>query len=75
MYSIIKTPALYEPFTEPRNTTEQFKIFSERLTIVFVGSHTLARIWKLRSAARLYQPVTLYRALGPICGGKRDPEL
>ena len=57
MYSIIKNPALCDPFTEPRNTTEQFKVFSERLTIVFVGSHTLARMWKLRSAARLYQLV------------------
>ena len=47
MYSIIKTPDLCDPFTKPRNTTEQFKIFSERLTIVFVGSHNiLARMWK-----------------------------
>ena len=44
-------PARCDPFTEPRNTMEQIKVCSERLTIVFVGSLSLARMWKLRSAA------------------------
>ena len=58
MYSIIENLARCDPFTDPRNTTEQIKVCSERLTIVSVGSHTLARMWKLRSAIDLYQPVT-----------------
>ena len=33
MYSIIENPARCDPFAEPRNTTEQFKVFSEFLTI------------------------------------------
>ena len=49
MYSIIETPARYDPFTEPRNTTEQIKVYSECLTIFFrrityIGSYVEATV-------------------------------
>ena len=47
---LLKPPARCDPFAEPRNTTEQSKVSSERFTIFFMGSHTLACVWKLRSA-------------------------
>ena len=43
MCSIIKNPARCDPFTAPRNTMEQIKVFSECLAIVFVESNTCDR--------------------------------
>ena len=45
-----QNPVRRDPFLDPPNTTEQTKVSSEHLMVVFVGSHTLARMWKLRSA-------------------------
>ena len=80
MYSIIGNPARCDTFVEPRNTTEQIKVFSERLTIIFVESHTLARMWKLGLVRRqsLYQLITWWSGTmrgGPprilVCSGPR----
>ena len=65
MYSIIKTPARCDPFAEPRNTTEQFQVFSEVLTI---GSRRITIIDQYVGSTvrhRLYQPVR-WCALGAM---------
>ena len=60
MYLIIEYPACCDPFTEPRDATEQIKVCDkERLMIDFVGSHTLVRMYvEATVRCRSYQLVT-----------------
>ena len=58
MYSIIEIPDCCDPFAEPRNTTEQIKVLSERLTFVitYIDSYVEATLLTVRRG--LYQLVT-----------------
>ena len=54
MYLIIENPARCDPFTEPRNTTEQIKVFGKILKIVCVGSTYM----EATLCCHLYQIIT-----------------